>query len=439
MNDQPKNPFLSQQRDSEQQDSEQQNPKERNPEQRRIVMGVGGGIAAYKVCEVVSSLAKQGHAVQVVLTQEAQEFITPLTLAALSRHPAHTDADFWSARQARPLHIVLGEWAEVLVLAPLTAHTLAQLAHGLADNLLMNTVLASTCPILLAPAMNTDMWEQRVVQRNWRLVQEDSRCHAVGPGAGILACDRRGPGRLAEPEQILAHIDSLLHTGGKRDLLGKRVVVSGGGTREPWDPVRFIGNPASGRMGVAIAQAAHHRGAQVTFVHGPMDGQLLAVLPEMRTVPVVTSVQMEEAMNTYFPEADITIMAAAVGDVKPATYYPEKVPKQDLPEALPLVPVTDIVAGLGKRKRPDQILVGFAAQTGDILPPALDKLKRKNLDVIVANPVDQVGSGFGQDNNQAIFIDRHHRKQPIPLCSKLIMAHQLLDFVQTIVEDHALA
>ncbi len=190
----------------------------------RVLIGITGGVAAYKVCEVVSTLAKSGITVKVLMTDQAQRFVSAVTFAALSRHPVYTDADFWSARSDhsayRPLHIALGEWADVLVIAPLTANTLGKLAHGLADNLLTNTVLASVCPILLAPAMNTDMWQQLAVQRNWQLLLQDDRYHAVGPGAGRLACDRVGPGRMAEPTAIVTHITSLLHTSGRKDLAG---------------------------------------------------------------------------------------------------------------------------------------------------------------------------------------------------------------------------
>ena len=236
---------------------------------RRVLIGIGGGIAAYKVCEVVSTLFKAGAEVRVILTASAQEFITPLTLATLSRHPAYTDEMFWQPTHQRPLHIYLGEWAEVFAIAPLTANTLAKLTHGMADNLLTNTVLASTCPVLLAPAMNTEMWQQISVQRNWQQLLTDSRYHGMNTGYGLLACDRVGAGRMAEPAEIFTHIQSLLQTSGKRDLLGKRVLISAGGTREHLDPVRFIGNPSTGKMGLALAQIALHRGAAVTLVHAP--------------------------------------------------------------------------------------------------------------------------------------------------------------------------
>lgn len=396
---------------------------------RKILIGISGGIAAYKVCEVVSSLAKAGAEVKTILTQAAGEFVTPLTFATLSRHPAYTDQDFWHPGHGRPLHIQLGEWAEVFLMAPLTANTLGKLVAGLADNLLTNTVLASRCPILLAPAMNTEMWEQPAVQRNWQTLLTDSRYHALNPASGLLACDRVGAGRMAEPREILAHLESVLYTGGQRDWTGRRVLISAGGTREHLDPVRFIGNPSTGKMGIALAEAAQHRGAQVTLVHSII-GEI--PLRNVRLIKVVTAAQMREAMLGSFPEADLTIMAAAVADVRPTHYSPEKLPKQSLPQTLRLTPAPDIVAELGVLKQPHQILVGFAAQTGDIVGPAEAKLQRKKLDMIVANPIDREGAGFGSDTNQAILIDAQGKQQEIAPCSKRELAHRLLDAVKTL-------
>ncbi|WP_373525790.1 bifunctional phosphopantothenoylcysteine decarboxylase/phosphopantothenate--cysteine ligase CoaBC [Nostoc sp.] len=399
-----------------------------NPKLNRVLIGVGGGIAAYKICELISTLFKTGVKVRVILTRSAQEFITPLTIATLSRHPAYTDDDFWQATHSRPLHIELGEWADVMVIAPLTANTLAKLAYGMADNLLTNTVLASTCPVLLAPAMNTDMWEQLSVQRNWQQLFIDSRYHGMSTASGLLACDRIGAGRLAEPQEILAHIQSLLQTQGKRDLIGKRVLISAGGTREYLDPVRFIGNPSTGKMGLALSQAALHRGASVTLVYGPANWN---VPLGVQAIPVISAEQMQHVMVECLPNTDIIVMSAAVADVKPRDYSTEKLPKRSLPQALPLEPVPDIVAQLGQLKQPHQLLIGFAAQTGDIVKPALEKLQSKKLDVIVANPIDQPDSGFGSDNNQAIFLDSQGNQLAIAPCSKLEMAHQLFDFVIT--------
>jgi phosphopantothenoylcysteine decarboxylase/phosphopantothenate--cysteine ligase len=393
----------------------------------RVLVGVGGGIAAYKVCEVLSSLAKSGVEVRAILTEAGQQFITPLTLTTLCRHPVYRDQNFWQPLHLRPLHIELGEWAEVLLLAPLTANRLAKLAHGLADDLLTNTVLASSCPILLAPAMNTTMWQQNSVQRNWQQLKQESRYHSVGPASGILACDTVGQGRMAEPAEILAHLTSLLQTQGRRDLVGKRILISAGGTREHLDPVRFIGNPATGKMGLALAQAALHRGATVKIIHGPMDGNLPLGAESLR---VISAEEMRLALLESFPEADWTVMAAAVADVKPAEYSSEKLPKRSLPTHLPLELVPDILAELSQRKQPAQRLIGFAAQTGEIFTPAHQKLVEKKLDAIVANPIDQLGGGFGDNQNQGIFLDYTGRQVHIPLCSKLQMAHALFDFVQ---------
>ncbi|MEO1376957.1 MAG: bifunctional phosphopantothenoylcysteine decarboxylase/phosphopantothenate--cysteine ligase CoaBC [Cyanobacteria bacterium J06635_10] len=393
---------------------------------KRVLIGVVGGIAAYKVCEVVSTLFKSGVEVRTILTNSAQQFITPLTFSTLSRHRAYTDEDFWQPANSRPLHIELGEWADILLIAPLTANTLAKLAYGIADNLLLNTVLASTCPILLAPAMNTDMWEQETVKRNWQKVLTFSRFHGIETASGLLACDRVGAGRMAEAQEIVAYVQSLLQTGGKQDLEGKQVLISAGGTREYLDPVRFIGNPATGKMGLALARAALHRGADVTLVCGAASWDFpLGV----RGITVDTASEMRSQMMEYCSNADVIIMSAAVADVKPREYSSEKLPKGALPESLPLEAVGDIIAELASCKQQHQKLIGFAAQTGDIVTPAYEKLQRKNLDAIVANPIDEIGSGFGSDTNKAVYIDRQGKKVEIPMCSKLEMAHRILDLV----------
>lgn len=397
-----------------------------NTQSKKVLIAVGGGIAAYKVCELVSTLFKSGVELRIILTKSAQKFITPLTLSTLSRYQAYTDENFWQPIYSRPLHIELGEWADLIVIAPLTANTLAKLAYGMADNLLTNTVLASTCPVLLAPAMNTDMWEQVAVQRNWQQLLTDSRFYGMETGSGLLACDRIGAGRMAEAAEIFIYIQSLLYTQGKRDLVGKEVLISAGGTREYLDPVRFIGNPSTGKMGLALAQAALHRGAKVILVHCPGSWD---VPLGVEAIPVITAEEMQGVILKHLPSADIIIMSAAVADVKPRDYSSEKLPKRSLPENLPLAAVPDIVAELGNRKQPHQYLIGFAAQTGDIITPAREKLQRKKLDAIVANPIDKVDSGFGSDNNQAVFLDRLGREVEIPACSKLEMAHYLFDFV----------
>jgi phosphopantothenoylcysteine decarboxylase / phosphopantothenate---cysteine ligase len=361
------------------------------------------------------------------LTSAAQQFMTPLTVTTLSRHPVYTDESFWAAVHERPLHIQLGEWADVFLIAPLTANTLSKLALGLADNLLTNTVLASTCPILVAPAMNTVMWQQPMVQQRWQDLTALDRFHHLGPEDGLLACDTVGTGRMAEPEDIVTYLASLLYSKGPRDLAGKRILISSGGTREYLDPVRFIGNPATGKMGLALATAAWHRGAAVELVQASR-----LEVPSGSTINVtnvVSAAQMQKALVSEFPQADWIIMAAAVADVKPQQTSTTKLPKHELPTALPLAPVPDIVQALSQLKQTHQRLIGFAAQTGDIVPPALEKLKRKGLDAIVANPIDVADCGFGGDRNQAIFITAQGHQTPIPHCTKLEMAHRILDLI----------
>jgi phosphopantothenoylcysteine decarboxylase / phosphopantothenate---cysteine ligase len=395
-----------------------------------VLIGISGGIAAYKVCEVVSSLAKHGIEVRVILTKSAAEFVTPLTFATLARQPAYTDANFWQPSNGRPLHIELAEWADIFLLAPVTANTLAKLAYGMADNLLTNTVLASTCPILFAPAMNTTMWLQPPVQENWHKLLQDIRYTAIAPTDGILACDAVGTGRMAEPEIILEYLESFLFTKGKQDLKGKNILVNAGGTREFIDPVRFIGNPSTGKQGIAIAKAAMHRGANVTLI--TVSSSPLPMGEGLGVRVVRTATEMHQAMLEEFPLADITIAAAAIGDVRSQFQSDRKLPKSELPLNLELEYIPDIVADLARRKRPDQLLVGFAAQTGnesEVLSAAKEKLARKGLDTIAANAVNSSQSGFGTDTNQATFIHKNGNTQSTPLCSKLELAHRLFDFL----------
>ncbi len=396
---------------------------------KKILVALGGGIAAYKVCEVISQLFQQGAEIEVVMTESAQKFITPLTVSTLARKPAYTDQDFWQPIHSRPLHIALGEWAELMVIAPLTANTLAKLVHGLADNLLTNTVLASNCPIIVAPAMNTEMWLQSSVQANWQLLTQNPRYFCLDTNSGLLACDRIGKGRMAEAMEILTAIESIICSGGKRDLVGKQVLISTGGTREFFDPVRFIGNPATGKMGIALAQACYYRGAKVILVGAGVAPELLKLIPHVQFISVVTAAEMEKAMLANFTQADLTFMAAAVADVKPTHYFKTKLSKQSLPSSLELENVTDIVAKLGEIKQPQQKLIGFAAQTGDIITPAQGKLQRKKLDAIVANPIDKENSGFAADSNEAVIIKSDGRQKAIAACRKLVLAHQILNFI----------
>ncbi len=391
-----------------------------------IVVAIGGGIAAYKVCTVVSQLVQQGYRVQVILSAAAAAFVTPLTTSTLGRCQTYTDQDFWQPHP-RPLHIALAEWAQLVLIAPLTAHTLGKLAHGLADDLLTNLVLASRAPLLLAPAMNTQMWANPWVQRNWEHLCRDPRVHWDGPDNGLLACDSLGTGRMAEPEVILDHLASLYHTQGCRDLRGKQVLITCGATREHLDAVRFLGNPATGKMGLALALAALHRGARVTLVHGPWD---YAPPAGVEGIGVTSAAQMRQVLEAHFPRADWLVMNAAVGDVRPRDCHPGKLAKSELPAQLPLEPVPDLLADLAAQKQPHQVLVGFAAQTGDIVPPAQAKLRSKNLDAIFANPVDQEGTGFGQAQNQGVYLDRAGQVVNMGPATKLAIAHQIYDQVQ---------
>lgn len=396
----------------------------------KILIGMGGGIAVYKVCEVVSTLFQMGMEVKVILTDTAEEFVTPLTFTTLSRHQAYTDQDFWKSTHSRPLHINLGEWADLLVIAPLTANTLAKLVYGLADNLLTNTILASLCPILVAPAMNTDMWEQETVKHNWHKLQKLSRYYSLNPAEGLLACDRIGAGRMAEAKEIILAVQSLLYTKGKQDLKGQHLLITAGGTKEYLDPVRFIGNPSTGKMGLALTLAAIHRGASVTLIHTEIDLTSLNSLANLKTISAPSAYEMERAIFEEVAVTDWIIMAAAIADFKPAHYTDYKLPKSEIPESLLLAPVTDIAKKLGQIKQENQKLIGFAAQTGDIITPAIEKLKRKNLDIIVANPVDKANAGFGSDTNEAILINSKEIQKTVTNCSKLELAHQILDFAQ---------
>ncbi|MEN9208342.1 MAG: bifunctional phosphopantothenoylcysteine decarboxylase/phosphopantothenate--cysteine ligase CoaBC [Gloeomargarita sp. GMQP_bins_120] len=401
----------------------------------RILVGIGGGIAAYKVCELVSQWVQQGHQVRVILTSTATRFVTPLTLSTLSRHCAYTDGDFWQPT-GRPLHIELGEWADVLVIAPATADLLAKMAQGLADDLLTNTLLASTAPVVVAPAMNSTMWQQVSVQHNYQTLQQWPRCHSVGVRAGLLACDAVGPGRMAEPWEIDAWVNSLLITGGRRDLQGYNVLVTAGGTREHLDPVRFLGNPASGAMGIALAQAALSRGARVTLIHGPLTHPTPAV---DHVISVTSAQEMYAAVLAVFPEQHWCLLAAAVSDVQPGTRHATKLPKQALPDCLPLQPAPDIAQHLGNIKHPEQLLIGFAAQTGDIEAPARDKLRAKNLDAIVANPIDVPGVGFGSEYNEAVWLDRRGQRRVWSRTTKLHLAHQILDAARELYDSSSVS
>lgn len=389
-------------------------------EQHDIVLGVTGGIAAYKSAALVSMLRKQGVAAHVIMTEHATRFVAPLTFETLSNHPVVTDTfarpETWEVE-----HIALAKRAEVFVIAPATANIIAKLACGIADDMLSTTALATKAPILIAPAMNTGMWTAEATQRNVQTLRERG-VHFVGPEGGFLACGDTGAGRMSEPETICAQIMELLHP--RRDLEGLRVLITAGGTRERIDPVRYIGNDSSGKMGFALAEAAKERGAQVTLVKG----FTTAELPKGVTVlPVSSTMDLYDTMLREAPLHDVIIQAAAPADYRAKDVAEQKIKKQHgEPMVLELVENPDVAAAVGAGKLPHQTLVGFAAETQHVTAHAQAKLEKKNLDLIVANDVTQAGAGFGVDTNIAALITRDGIEER-PLQSKRALADDILD------------
>ena len=388
---------------------------------REIVLGVTGGIAAFKSASIASALRKQGANVHVILTEHATHFITPLTMETVSANPAVTDLF------ARPAtweveHIALAKRAELFVIAPATANILAKMACGIADDMLSTTVLATKAPILVAPAMNTGMWTAPATQANVAVLRERG-VHFIGPDSGVLACGDEGAGRMSEPEEIVAAIEALLCR--SQDMQGLRVMVTAGATRERLDPVRFLSNDSSGKMGFAIARAARRRGADVTLVCGAATAQR----PAVRTVEIESTQELYDAVTRLAPEMDVVIQAAAPADYRFAVQYDEKLKKRDgAPLTVELVENPDIAAAVGRMKRPGQTLVGFAAETEHLLENAAKKLERKHLDLIVANDVTQPGAGFNVDTNIASLLTRDGVKER-PLQSKDALADDILDEV----------
>ena len=385
---------------------------------RRIVVGVAGGIAAYKAAELVRALVKGGAEVRVVMTDAAQRFITPLTLQALSQHPVATDT-FDLTQEATIGHITLADQAELLVVAPATADVIARLAHGLANDLLTTVALACRAPVLLAPAMNVNMWRHAATQANLRTLVERG-VHTVGPDAGELACGWVGEGRMMEAAEIAAACAQLL---GARDWAGRRVVVTAGPTWEPIDPVRFIGNRSTGKMGFALAARAARRGAEVTLIAGPT---ALPTPAGVRRIDVETAAEMRAAALAHVEGAALVVMTAAVADYRPAEAAPQKLKKEALGEApsLTLTRNPDILAEL-KGRAP--VVVGFAAETEDLERHAAEKLRRKGCDLIVANDVSEAGSGFGSDTNRVVLLARDGGVERLPRLSKDEVADRILD------------
>jgi phosphopantothenoylcysteine decarboxylase/phosphopantothenate--cysteine ligase len=381
---------------------------------RRVVLGVSGGIAAYKAAVLARRLLEAGAEVRTVMTAAASEFLGPATLAAITGHrPVQSLAD--DPGSVSP-HTDLGRWADVIVVAPATAATLSRLAHGLSEDALSATVLASRAPVVVAPAMHTEMWEQPSTVRNIATLRADGVV-VVGPADGPLAGGDVGPGRMVEPEEIAAALDGLL----AGPLDGVRVLVTAGGTREPIDPVRYVGNRSSGKMGHAIADEAARRGATVTLV----TTSELTTNPSVRRIQVETATEMDDAVRDV--DTDVAVMAAAVADFRPADRSSSKLSRSDGPPEIRLEPTPDVLAGVADRD-PKPYLVGFAAETGS-LERALDKARRKRVDLLVANDVSAEGSGFGVDTNEISLIRPDGRVDEWPLLPKTEVASRLWDVV----------
>ncbi len=389
---------------------------------REIVLGVTGGIAAYKSADLVSRLRHLGAHVSVIMTQNATEFVTPLTFRTLSSNEVAVDTfrapEYWNVE-----HVALAKRAEVFVIAPATANILAKMAHGIADDMLSTTVLATGAPVLVAPAMNTGMWNAAATRENVRILRERG-VHFVGPDSGLLACGDSGAGRMSEPAEIVEAIDRILNP--KRDLAGLKVMVTAGATRERLDPVRFLTNDSSGKMGFALAEAARDRGAEVTLVKGSTS------VPPPEGVRILDVESTEDLLETVTAEAkdqDVIIQAAAPADYRPAEVSPVKIKKKRGEEfLLRMVETPDVAKAVAAGKRPGQTLVGFAAETDHLRENARAKLERKGLDLIVANDVTLPGAGFGTDTNIAALITAE-KVEERPLQSKRALAEDILDRV----------
>ncbi|GAB6908041.1 putative coenzyme A biosynthesis bifunctional protein CoaBC (Includes: Phosphopantothenoylcysteine decarboxylase; Phosphopantothenate--cysteine ligase) [Desulfosarcina cetonica] len=392
---------------------------------KHIVLGVCGGIAAYKSVELVRRLKKLGARVRVIMTESAARFVGPMTFAVLSENPVCRDL-FDDQDEAAIRHIDWAEAAQAVIIAPATANTVAKLASGIADDALSTFMLAVTCPVMICPSMNSNMFEHPATQRNLDRLAADG-CQILAPGVGELACKTTGPGRLPEPEEIVDRLISFLTPD---DLAGKRVLVTAGPTREAIDPVRFISNPSSGKMGYAIARAAENRGATVTLVSGPV-----ALPPPLNVdvVPVVSVEEMAQAVFARVDQADVIVKVAAVSDYRPAISEPHKVKKGEGDIQLTLTRTTDILKSIGQRKRDGQILVGFAAETRDMETYARQKVVAKHLDMIAANLIGPPDSGFSADTNRMTLFFADGRKTVLDVMDKDDVAHHILDEVVAMI------
>jgi len=399
----------------------------------RVALGISGGIAAYKAPELLRLLQERGLEVQVVMTRNACEFVAPLTFAALSGRKVITEmfggpqggANLESAIE----HMAVAQAIDALVIAPATANVLAKMAQGIADDFLTTLCLATKAPLVVAPAMNVNMWEHPATQKNVNILRERG-VKVLPPDEGYLACGMTGAGRLTSVESIAQAVFAAL--GLSDDLSGECVLVTAGPTQEPWDDVRYLSNMSSGKMGYALAEASRGRGARVVLVSGPTSLEP----PEGAEVERVrTAEQMAQAVMRHFEQATVTIMAAAVADFRPAQVHPRKIKKQDGIPALKLEPTPDILAMTASRRRPGQVVIGFAAETENVLPNATAKVRAKRLDFIVANDLSQQGAGFDVDTNIVTLVFPDGRTKPLDKMSKLEVAQRVLDEVVAIRKE----
>lgn len=388
------------------------------PFQKNVLLGVTGGIAAYKIPNLCSLLVKKGFSVETILTANAQKIVSPIPFESLSGNRCHTDT-FDPLDTSKIEHIALARNADLLVIAPASANILAKLRWGLADDLLSTTALACTCPILLVPAMNTNMYLNPATQENLEVLRQRGMM-IMEPASGHLACGAEGPGKMPEPSDIYDRIEAQLAC--QKDLQGLRVLVTAGPTQEPLDPVRYLTNHSSGKMGYAIAHAAMLRGAKVTLVSGPT---ALKYPPLVKTIPIVTAQDMYEAVTAEAASADIVIKAAAVADYTPETVADNKIKKSDSDLSIPLRRTQDILGYLGSHRREGQFLCGFSMETQNMLENSRKKLEKKHLDMIVANNVKDAGAGFQGDTNVITMISRDSVME-LPLMDKEEAAHAIL-------------
>ncbi|WP_155287861.1 bifunctional phosphopantothenoylcysteine decarboxylase/phosphopantothenate--cysteine ligase CoaBC [Lacticaseibacillus zhaodongensis] len=396
---------------------------------KHIALYVTGSIAAYKAALLTRLFIKAGAQVQVVMTKAAAEFVTPLTFQTLSTRPVLTD--LFAPTAGNPIkHIHIADWTDIAVVAPATADIIATMVSGSAHDAASSTLLATSAPLFVAPAMNSHMLHNAATQRNLEQLHADG-AHVIDAAHGFLAEGYTGSGRFVEPEAIVEHIESYIQEHSTLPLSGKRVLITAGGTREDIDPVRYIGNKSSGKMGYALAQAAFALGAKVTLVSTVQR----PLHQDIKLVPVTSAEQMQFAVDTEFPRADVTIMAAAVADFRPQTTASSKIKKQSASNQLhlDLVQNPDILAGLGASKRPGQFLIGFAAETDDVLPNAIKKLTSKNVDMLVANDVSGNDVGFNADNNRVTLLFKNGQPEKLATASKDDIAREILQRVAGLI------